>query len=147
MRDLAQLEDRVRDLEACNLQVPQVDLQTRMFAHAGMGARTIFVPKGTTITGAKTNIANICVVSGDITVTTEDGPKRMTGFHVLQAGPGFKRAGYAHEDTWWTTIWPTALTDPKDMEDEMTAESDMLQTRREGIVYQQPMELEHGIRD
>lgn len=146
MSDL-QLADKVRALEALNLQVPQVDLRTTMFAHAGMGARTIFVPKGTTITGAKTNIANVCIVSGDITVTTEDGPKRMTGFHVLKAGAGFKRAGFAHEDTWWTTIWPTALTDPNEMEDEMTDESEMLQTRREGIVYEKPMEVEDGIRD
>lgn len=141
MSDLAEI-DKVRRLEELNLQLPQRDLRTAMFAHAGMGVRTIFVQKGTTITGALTKIANVCIVSGDITVTTDEGPKRFTGYHVLPAVAGFKRAGYAHEDTWWTTIWKTDETEACAMEDEMTDEADMLQTRRAGIVYEQPPELE-----
>lgn len=137
------LIDKVRVLEQEMLKLPQVDFQTSMFAHGQMGARTIFLPAGTAITGALTNIANICIVCGDITVTTDAGMKRFTGYHVLKAEAGFKRAGFAHADTWWTTIWPTQKTDAKEMEDEMTDESEMLQTRREGIVYQSPHELEN----
>jgi hypothetical protein len=127
--------DKVCALEREILKHPQVDLGTSMFAHARMGVRTIFLPAGTAITGAMTNIANVCIVCGDITVTTDDGNKRFTGYHVLKADAGFKRAGFAHADTWWTTIWPTELVDAREMEDEMTSESAMLQTRREGIVF------------
>lgn len=117
---------------------PQVDLRTEHVIHGGMYARTILIPAGTTITGALTNLDNLCVVQGDILVTTDEGPVRLTGFHVLPAAKGAKRAGYAYADTWWTCIWPTALTNVDDIEDEMTPESAMLQTRRAGIVYDQP---------
>ncbi len=67
--------------------------------------------------------------------------KRLTGYHVITAEAGYKRAGFAHADTWWTTIWRTDLTDALEMEDEMT--SDILQSRREGLVYAQSRELEN----
>ncbi len=135
MNDLAAV-DKVRRLEANLLSLPQVDFQTQMFAHGGMGVRTIFIPAGTALTGALTNIANLCIVHGDIEVTTDQGMKRFTGFHVIPASAGYKRAGYAHADTWWSTVWRTDLIDSREMEDEMT--NDVLQSRREGLVYAQP---------
>jgi len=130
MSELVASTDKVRALEAAILGMPQVNFETQMLAHGGLGARTIFIPAGTVLTGAMTNIENVCVVCGDITVTTDHGEKRVTGFHVLTAKAGFKRAGLSHADTWWTTIWRTELTDPGEMEEEMTCEADMLQTRR-----------------
>lgn len=124
------------------LDFPQVDLATSHVVHGGMCARTIFIPAGTLLTGALTNCDNICVVHGDISVTTDDGVERLIGFNVLPASKGYKRAGMANADTWWTMIWPTALTDIEAIEDEMTSESSMLQTRRPGIEYIEPMALE-----
>lgn len=135
----------VRRLEDALLQMPQIDLHTQQMAHGGMAARTIFIPAGTVLTGAMTNLDNLCVVWGDITVTTEDGPVRLVGFNVLPAKAGAKRAGVAHADTWWVTIHRTDLTDPSDIEDEMTGESDMLQTRRSGIEFEKRAELEGGL--
>lgn len=126
--------EAVARMETMLLALPQVDLQTSHVIHGKMCARTILIPAGTVITGALTNIDNICVMAGDIDVTTDDGPIRLTGFHVLPAKAGFKRAGFAHADTYWTTVWPTDKTDINDIEDEMTAEADQLQTRR-GITF------------
>lgn len=134
--------ESVRAMEAHLLTLPQVDLRTGHVIHGGMCARTIFIPAGTVLTGALTNIANLCILSGDITVTTDEGPKRLTGFHVIPANAGFKRAGVAHADTYWTTVWPTALTDICAIEDEMTNESSSLQTRREGIEFAAQAALE-----
>lgn len=134
--------DAVRELERHMLQLPQVDLSTDHVVHGGMCARTILIPAGTVLTGALTNCDNICVMQGDISVTTDDGTVRLTGFHVLPARAGFKRAGWAHGDTYWTTVWPTELTDIKAIEDEMTSESSLLQTRREGIEYERTAALE-----
>jgi hypothetical protein len=120
----------VAELESLLLTVPQVDLSTSNLIHAGMCARTIFIPAGTVLTGALTNIDNICITSGDITVTTDEGTVRFTGYHVLPATKGNKRAGIAHADTYWTTVWKTDLTDITEIEDEMTCESDMLQSRK-----------------
>lgn len=130
--------DQVAALEAFMLTQPQVDLSTEHVVHGGMCARTILIPAGTMLTGAMTNCDNICVVQGDITVSNDGSTQRLTGFNVLPAHAGHKRAGLAHVDTYWTMIWPTELTDIQAIEDEMTDESAKLQTRREGIEYAQP---------
>jgi hypothetical protein len=133
--------EQVRRLEQCILQTPQIDVQTTHVVHGGMCARTILIPKGAVVTGALTNFDNICILHGDITVTTTEGSRRLTGFHVLPAAKGFKRAGYAHEDTHWTTVWPTGLTDITEIENEMTDESALLLTRR-ALGFEQRKELE-----
>jgi hypothetical protein len=133
--------ESVRAMEAHLLTLPQVDLAASHVVHGGMCSRTIFIPAGTVLTGALTNIANLCILSGDITVTTDEGPRRLTGFHVIPAKAGFKRAGVAHADTYWTTIWPTQLSDIEAIEDEMTSESASLQTRRSGIEFVAPAAL------
>lgn len=140
--DGAPTPDKVRELEKHILEMPQIDLQTSHVIHNGMCARTFFLPAGTIVTGALTNIGNIVIFSGDITVTTDEGPKRLTGYHVIRAGAGFKRAGIAHADTYVTTTWPTDKTEIAEIEDEMTSESALLQTRREGIVYAKPELIE-----
>lgn len=123
----------VAALEERMLELPQVDLQTGHLVHGGMYARTILIPAGTLLTGALTNQDNVCVVHGDITVTTDEGVQRLTGFHVLPARSGAKRAGLAHADTWWTTLWTTNLTDITAIEDVLTDEADQLQTRRQAV--------------
>lgn len=125
--------DKVRELEAHLFAQPQVDLRTSVLLHGRICARTILIPAGTILTGAQTNIDNVCVVSGDITVTTTDGAKRLTGFHVLPASAGFKRAGIAHADTWWTTLHHTDHLDIVDVENEMTDETNILQTTQLAI--------------
>lgn len=134
--------EAVRELERHMMQLPQVDLSTSHVIHAGMCSRTILIPAGTVLTGALTNMDNLCVMNGDITVTTDDGTVRLTGHHVLPARAGFKRAGFAHADTYWTTVWQTELTDITAIEDEMTSESGLLQTRRDGIEYERTAALE-----
>jgi len=121
----------VRTLEAEMLQhAAQVDLHTQHLVHAGMYARTIFIPAGTLLTGAQTEVDNVCIVVGDITVTTDDGTRRLTGYYVIPANAGFKRAGIAHADTWWTTLFRTDNTEIAAIEDEVTREADRLQSRR-----------------
>ncbi len=125
--------ESVRKLEAVLLDLPQVDLSTSHLVHGGMYARTIYIPAGTVLTGALTNCDNICVMCGDITVTTDEGPQRLVGFNVLPAKAGAKRAGITHEGTWWTTLFVTDKTDIAEAEAQMTSEADQLQTRRQCI--------------
>lgn len=127
--------EAVRALERTLADLPQVDLQTLHLVHGGMYARTIFIPAGTVLTGALTKQDNVCVVFGDITVTTDEGTQRLTGFHVLPAKAGAKRAGVAHSDTWWTTLMTTEHTEVADIEQQMTDEADLLQTNRTGIEF------------
>ena len=123
------LNTAVAALEEELLQMPQVALDTQMIAHGRMAARTIFIPAGTVLTGVLVNHDNICIVAGDITVTTIDGSQRLTGYNVLPSSAGYKRAGIAHTDTWWTCLWHTDLTNPIEIENDMTDEAEKLQTR------------------
>ena len=122
-------------------QLPQMDLGTTNVVHGRMCARTIFIPAGGALVGALTNRDNICIVQGDILVTTDEGPQRLTGFNVITAKAGSKRGGIAYADTYWTTIWHTELTDIIAIEDEMTDESELLQTRR-ALTFDQHKALE-----
>lgn len=123
----------VKKLEDLILQLPQVNLKTESVVHGGMCARTIFIPAGTVLTGALTSLDNICIVCGDITVTTDNGAQRLTGYNVLGAVKGTKRVGITHSDTWWTMMFKTDSTDPDDIEREMTDEYEALQTRRSSL--------------
>lgn len=127
--------DKIRRFEAALMAMPQVDMQTSHLIHGAMYARTIFIPAGTAVTGTMTKLDNICIVCGDITVTTDNGMQRLIGFHVLPATKGYKRIGYAHGDTYWTTMSQTDAKTVEDAEDAMTDESAMLQTRRKDIEF------------
>lgn len=125
----------VADLERALLACPQVDLRTEHALSGGVYARTIHIPAGTALTGATHKKDHINVVQGDITVTTDTGPVRLTGYHVLPTAAGSKRAGFAHADTTWTTLCATELTDIEEIEDELVEESARLQTRQTEIPH------------
>ncbi len=125
--------DRVRRLEAELLKAPQVDLQTTNVLSGRMLARSIFIPAGAALTGATHRKDHINIVQGDISVSTDDGMKRLTGQHVLATRAGHKRVGYAHADTIWTTVVQTDLTDLAAIENEVVEEAESLQTRRLSI--------------
>lgn len=127
--------DKIRQFEQAILKLPQVDMQTSHVMHGGMYARTVFIPAGTAVTGTLTNLDNVCVVGGDITVSTDNGMQRLIGYHVLPATKGYKRVGYAHADTYWTTIIKTDAVTVEQAEDEMTDESHILQTRRSNVAF------------
>lgn len=130
----------IEQLEQAVLQLPQVDLRTEHVLSGKVYARTIHIPAGTVLTGATHKHDHVNVVCGDITVTTDDGPLRLTGYHVIPTKAGSKRAGIAHADTVWTTLCHTELTDYEAIEDELVEESTRLQTRigaLEATTYQE----------
>lgn len=122
--------DQVRALETAMADLPQFVLEPLVLTHGQVSARAVMIPAGTLLTGCETNFDNLCIVLGDITVTTDAGPRRITGFAMLPANRGAKRVGEAHADTWWITCHHTTLTNQRDIEDEMTNESADLQNRR-----------------
>ena len=134
--------ERVRALECVLLRMPQVDLSTTHLLYGGMYVRTILIPAGTVLTGAEMEVDNICIVDGDIEVTTDTGVRRLIGRHVLASPRGLKRAGVALADTYWTTIVATDATDVEQAEDEATHESHLLQTRSDMLARSRAEEIE-----
>jgi hypothetical protein len=121
--------EKIETIERGLLTLDQVDLKTRNVVIGGMIARTITVPAGCALTGATHRKDHVNIVQGDITVSTDDGMKRLIGQHVLPTKAGMKRVGFAHSDTEWTTIVRTDLTDIEEIEAEVVVEAEKLQTR------------------
>lgn len=121
---------KIRRLEAILLRAPQVDMQTTHALSGGVYARTVFIPAGTVVTGATHKKDHICIIDGDVETILDGQPQRITGRVVINGTKGVKRAVYAHDDTLWTTVCATALTDMDAIEAELVEEPERLQTRR-----------------
>jgi len=98
----------------------------------GLVTRTILIPAGTYLVGLAHKAEHINVCHGDITVWTEAGMKRLVGYHVLPSQPGAQRVGYAHADTYWTTVHtnPDNTRDVRALEDRLVEHPERLQDRR-----------------
>lgn len=96
---------KIEALEQHMLEHEQVEIPAIEDFSNGLYTREIIIPKDTLLTGRiwKHDYVDI-MLSGDITVGTADGVKRLTGPNICDGSAGRKRAGYAHEDTHWITV-------------------------------------------
>jgi len=119
-----------------------IELDTWHHFADGLVARTILIPAGTILTGAAHKAEHLNIAAGDITVWTEAGMRRLTGYPVLPSLPGAKRAGYAHADTWWTTVHvnPTNERDVEALADALVEDAHGLQSRRLLALAGKPLE-------
>lgn len=115
--------ERVMRLENSLAHYPQMILDVKHDFSKGIYSRTLLIPAGTMLTGKIHKTEHLCIVQGDITALTDAGIRRLTGYNVLNSKPGMKRAGFAHEDTYWTTIHVTTETNIEKLEAELIAPS------------------------
>ena len=88
---------------------------TRHIFAPGLYVRELTIPEGMLLTGAIHKTEHVSIMaSGDISILTVDGMKRMTGVTTVPTVPGVKRIGYAHK----TTIWMDVHVNPTDERDE-----------------------------
>lgn len=127
------MNEAVKEFDAIAQKLPQVIVELQHQLSGGMYARTGVIKAGCYLIGAQHKTDHINIMHGDITVTTDDGVKRLTGYHVLPTKAGNNRAGVAHADTIWTTICRTDETELTKIEDDLVVESDRLQSRIPGI--------------
>lgn len=113
--------EHVFSLEKEIEKLPQVDCPVWHHFAPGLYARKMLIPAGVVLTGAVHKTEHLCIITGDITVTTDDGVHRITDAHaIISSKPGAKRAGYAHCDTYWTTVHATEETDLDRLVEELT---------------------------
>lgn len=99
------IREKLDALEAELFKHPQIEIPPRHYFAKGLYAREITIPAGTLLTGKIHTTQHINIISkGEISVLTEHGPRRVKAPCTLVSPPGTKRAGYAHEETVWTTI-------------------------------------------
>jgi hypothetical protein len=119
------IEQQLRDL-------PQIDVQTRHFLHAGLYTRTMQMPAGAVVTGALIKIPTVLVISGHCTVLMGDGVEvEVNGAGVLTAAAGRKQAYLAHGRTWLAMSFATNARTVAEAEEEFTDEADQLLSRRD----------------
>jgi hypothetical protein len=105
--DIAKIETRSKllNLEEKIKALPQLDMPVRHLFSGEIYARELLIPGGTILTGRMYLIDHIdMMVYGDMTVSGDDGTKRISGYNVFPSVAGKKRAGYAHSDTLWITF-------------------------------------------
>lgn len=117
--------EKVNALEAEILKQPQVDILPVHYFSQGVYAREITIPKGTVLTGKIHKYPQLNILSkGELSVSTEDGIKRVKAPFAVVSPAGTKRIAYAHEDSVWTTIHGTEENDLEKIEQHFIAQND-----------------------
>lgn len=100
------LRDKINTLETRMKQLPQVELPVRHYFADGLYLREMFIPKGTLMTGIVHKFESMDIVSyGMMAVINEKGEaSRIMAPCTIFSPPGIKKAGYALENTLWTSI-------------------------------------------
>lgn len=122
--------DQIRELDARILGQPQVEIPTHHTLHAGLYARSILLPKGCVMTSVLIKIPTVVIISGDVTVSTNNEPMRVTGHKVIAASAYRRLAYLAHQDTHITMLFASEAETVEQAEREFTDETESLASRR-----------------
>jgi len=125
MNQLQKSREDILALEGAIRKLPQLEPDLHHHFAPGVYARELRLPKGTVLTGKihKTEHLNI-ISAGKIAVQSENGNSVIIEApHTMVSKPGTKRAGYALEDTVWTTIHVTDETDLEIIEEQVIAKT------------------------
>lgn len=119
------LRVQILDLEQRMLALPpeeHLDIPVRHYFANGLYAREVVIPAGALVVGKIHRAPHINVISkGRISVETDRGMETIEAPFTFVAPPGTKRAGYAHEETVWTTFHASQETDLEKLETELIA--------------------------
>ena len=114
--------EKIQALETAMREMPQEEIPVKHYFSEGVYAREIFIKKGTVLTGHIHKYSQLNILSkGEISVSTEEGIKRISAPFTIVSPPGTKRVAYAHEDCIWTTIHGTHETDVEKIESHFIA--------------------------
>lgn len=120
----ASVRMKIEALESEWAKLPQVEIPVVHRFSGGIYAREIIIPKDTFLTGKIYKDDHFDVmVYGDITVSSDEGKKRLTGFNIFPGKRGKKRAGYTHSETKWITFCASPEMDDEDYIDHLTSTS------------------------
>lgn len=118
----AKWREKLQRLDEELLKYPQIDLPITHRYSRGVYSRTMYMPRGTILTGRIHKYSQINILlRGEVSVLTEEGMVRVKAPFVVESPAGTKRAMYAHEESEWMTIMGTDITDPDQALDELTA--------------------------
>lgn len=122
----APLRETILRLQTEMAKMPQVTLPTEHHFVKGLYARSLFIPAGTTLVGKIHKSEHFFIlVSGDMTLLTEEGMRRVQAPYLACAMPGIKRVGFAHTDSVCLNIHATELTDIAQIEEQLVEKEEI----------------------
>ena len=114
------LRERVEALQAEVSKLPQYEPKTTHMFHAGMYCREVWRQAGVLIIGKVHKKEHFyLIVSGTVSITTDDGVQSITGPKLLCSKPGTKRAVYAETDALCMTFHVVEAKTVEDAETEL----------------------------
>ena len=121
--NLPTMSSRVQALQDVISQMPQYEPETKHTFHAGMYCREVWRPAGVIVVGKIHKKEHFyLIVSGTVSITTDEGVKSVTGPHLLCSKPGTKRAVYAETDALCMTFHVVDARTIEDAEHELVEE-------------------------
>ena len=118
--------NKIFGLEQTMFDMPEyhVDLPVTHYFTPGLYCRQIYMPAGVTLTSKIHKTEHVYIISqGKVAVTTDEESVILSAPHTGITKPGTKRALHIIEDTIWTTMHPTVLTDLEAIENVLIAPS------------------------
>jgi quercetin dioxygenase-like cupin family protein len=112
--------EQIERLQAEVAKMPQAELETEHYFHAGMYARKVYRPAGALIVGKvhKKDHFFLCA-KGEIIAWTEGGMKHLYAGDIVQSKPGTKRVTLSVTDAIGITFHNSAETDLDKLEKEL----------------------------
>ena len=121
--NISALEETMKNMAGYDPGGKELCKITHRFA-PGVYAREMWMPAGCLITGKIHLTEHLNILSqGAVSVSNKGESIFMHAPHTFVSPVGTKRAIYAHEDSTWTTIHVTELTDPDKIEEEIIVET------------------------
>ena len=112
--------ERIEKIEEVLLQYPQVEIPVTHLFTEGVYIRQILIPKGTLLTSNYHKFDQVDIMlTGEMSIVSNSGIKKIKAPFVGLSGPGMKRVGYADEDVLWMDVHPTDTTDIDKLESEL----------------------------
>lgn len=98
----------------------------------GIYLRTIKMPAGSVIVGAEHRTEHFNIVHrGRAEVMIDGIIEEITAPCVFVSKPGIRKVLYIKEDMEWSTVHATDLTDPEEIERQITVKTDTIKNRSE----------------
>jgi len=93
------MRERVGRLQEELMKLPQYEPETKHYFHGGMYCREVWRQAGVLVVGKVHKKEHFyLIVSGTVSITTDEGVQRVTGPHLLKCSPGTKRAVFSETD-------------------------------------------------
>jgi hypothetical protein len=134
--------DKVKTLQMELSKLPQYQPETKHYFHGGMYCREVFRHAGVLVVGAVHKKEHMyLIVSGTVSITTDDGVQTVTGPHLFLSKPGTKRAVFAETDALCMTFHAMEEKSVEEAEAELVEVEDNTMYLPGNVVKQEVLEV------